>query len=191
MLATNRISTYIYIIEFPKRGLFHAYILFILNSKNRFFIVDKINIIINVEIFNQILYSNLYAIVTKYMLYNNCNYYVINQINIVLSCWDSNKNQYNKRFSKKFCDHIIFKSDFEYLKYRRRKSFKISKNDFKQNCWIIFYNLYFSIKYDVYINVKIYANVKICKCIFKYVYKNNDRINFRMKRERNAKDDIK
>ena len=46
----------------------------------------------------------------------------------------------------------------------------------------MFYNSYLLIKYNVYINVKIYVNVKIYKYIFKYVYKNNDQINFRMKR---------
>ena len=38
----------------------------------------------------------------------------------------------------------------------------------------MFYNSYLLIKYNVYINVKIYINVKACKYIFKYVYKNND-----------------
>ena len=55
----------------------------------------------------------------------------------------------------------------------------------------MFYNLYFSIKYDVYINVKICANVEICKYIFKYVYKSNNRVNFRIKREKDEKIDIK
>ena len=53
------------------------------------------------------------------------------------------------------------------------------------------YNIYFSIKNDVYINVKICANVKTCKYIFKYVYKNNNRVSFRIKRERDIKNDIK
>ena len=38
----------------------------------------------------------------------------------------------------------------------------------------MFYNLYLSIKYNAYINIKICVNVKVCKYIFKYVYKNND-----------------
>ena len=36
------------------------------------------------------------------------------------------------------------------------------------------------IKYDAYINVEIYTNIKTCKYIFKYVYKNNDRVNLRI-----------
>ena len=55
----------------------------------------------------------------------------------------------------------------------------------------MFYNFYFSIKYDVHINVEICANVKICKYIFKYVYKSNDRVNLSIKCERNVKNDMK
>ena len=46
----------------------------------------------------------------------------------------------------------------------------------------MFYNLYLSIKYNTHINVKICINIKICKYIFKYIYKNNDQINLRIKR---------
>ena len=46
---------------------------------------------------------------------------------------------------------------------------------------MIFYNLYLLINYNAHINVKIYVNIKIYKYIFKYVYKNNDQINFRIK----------
>ena len=46
----------------------------------------------------------------------------------------------------------------------------------------MFYNLYLSIKYDAHINTKIYTDVKTYKCIFKFIYKNNDYINFRTKR---------
>ena len=44
------------------------------------------------------------------------------------------------------------------------------------------YNSYLSIKYNVYINIKICVNVRVCKYIFKYIYKNNDQINLRIKR---------
>ena len=55
----------------------------------------------------------------------------------------------------------------------------------------MFYNFYFSIKYNIYINVEIYVNVKICKYIFKYVYKNNDQVKLLIIREKNIKNDVK
>ena len=55
----------------------------------------------------------------------------------------------------------------------------------------MFYNFYFSIKYNIYINMKICVNVKIYKYIFKYVYKNSDRVNFYIKCENNIKNDMR
>ena len=44
----------------------------------------------------------------------------------------------------------------------------------KQNYQIIFYNSYLLIKYNAYINIEIYINIKICKYIFKYIYKDSN-----------------
>ena len=53
------------------------------------------------------------------------------------------------------------------------------------------YNLYLSIKYNAHINIEIYANVKTCKYIFKYVYKNSDRVSLRIERENKLNKNIK
>ena len=50
------------------------------------------------------------------------------------------------------------------------------------------YNLYLSIKYNAYINVEIYVNVKTYKYIFKYVYKGSDRISLRIIYENDNRD---
>ena len=53
------------------------------------------------------------------------------------------------------------------------------------------YNPYLSIRYNAYINIEIYANVKACKYIFKYVYKSSDRVSLRIKRENKFNKDAK
>ena len=50
------------------------------------------------------------------------------------------------------------------------------------------YNSYLSIKYNAYINIEIYANVKACKYIFKYVYKESDWVSLRIVRENDIDD---
>ena len=40
-------------------------------------------------------------------------------------------------------------------------------------------------KYDAYINIEIYANVKIYKYIFKYIYKGSDRTSLRIQADNN------
>ena len=80
----GRISTYYYIIKFQKRGLSHIYIFIILYFENHCLNVNEINVIINIEIFNYMRFFNFYVIVIKCIIYNNCNYYVISKMNIVL-----------------------------------------------------------------------------------------------------------
>ena len=45
--------------------------------------VNEINVIINVKILNHMRFFNLYVIVIKYIIYDNCNYYVISKTNII------------------------------------------------------------------------------------------------------------
>ena len=55
---------------------------------------------------------------------------------------------------------------------------------------MILYNLFLSIKYDAYINIEIYINIKVYKYIFKYVYKNSDRVSLRIVSKSNINDII-
>ena len=84
LFVKDRILTCYYIIKFQKWELWYVYIFIILYFKNRYLNVNEINVIINVNIFNYIRFSNLYVIIIKYIIYNNCNYYVISKMNIVL-----------------------------------------------------------------------------------------------------------
>ena len=179
--AKGRVSTYCYIIEFQKRGLSHAHILIILHSNDHCLNANEINVTVNAEIPDQTRFFNLYIIVIRCIFYDNCNYYVISKTSIISIYWNSKTNKCNKRFPKDLCDHIVFESNIEYFIYRRNRSVVASENKFKINRWIMFYNFYLSIKYNAYINVKICVNVKACKYIFKYVYKSNDQVNFRIK----------
>ena len=89
---------------------------------------------------------------------------------------------YLKRYPKPFNSITVIYKD-GYLKYRRRNNqrtwsirllgplgaiFKIN------NCQIILYSPYLTIKYYTYINVKVCAFVKSVKYIYKYIYKGSD-----------------
>ena len=163
LLAKDRVFAYYYIIKFQKRDLSYIYILIILHSNDRYLNADEINVTIIIKISDQIRFLNLYVIVIKCIFYDNCNYYVISKTNIVSIYWNSKKNKYSKRFSKNLCDYIVFESDIEYFIYRRNRFIIALKNEFKINRWIMSYNFYLSVKYDVYINVKICVNVKVYK----------------------------
>ena len=48
------------------------------------------------------------------------------------------------------------------------------------------HNPYLTAKYDAHINVEIYANIKACKYIFKYIHKGSDRASLRIQRDNGA-----
>ena len=117
------------------------------------------------------------------MLHDNCSHYVITKTDTISPYWDSNKDEYSKRFSKVFYHQTVFQSNFGYLTYRRRRPAATPENESKQNRWVVPYSPYLSAKYDAHINVKICVNVKACKYIFKYVHKGSDRVSLRIIRE--------
>lgn len=44
------------------------------------------------------------------------------------------------------------------------------------NCWIISYNLFLLQKYQTHINMEVCNTVKAIKYVYKYIFKNNDRL---------------
>jgi len=42
------------------------------------------------------------------------------------------------------------------------------------NRWVVSHNVYLSTKYNAYINVEVYNNIRAIKYLFKYVYKGHD-----------------
>ncbi len=71
--------------------------------------------------------------------------------------------------------------DDSYLVYRRCndgqfvvRTIRGQKTRF-DNRFVVFYNPYFTCKYNVHINVEIYTTVKAVKYIYKYIYKGFDK----------------
>ena len=131
--AKDRVPAYYYIIKFQKRDLSYAHIFIILHLNDHYLNANEINVTINIKISNQTRFFNLYIIIIKCILYNNCNYYVINKTNTISIYWNSKKKECSKRFSKNLCDYIIFESNIEYLIYYRNRFTIASENEFKIN----------------------------------------------------------
>ena len=85
-----------------------------------------------------------------------------------------------KRYPKAFNPTTVIYKD-GYLEYRccnnlRSWSIRLLGGAMFEmdNCWVIPYSPYLTIKYCVYINVKVYASIKSIKYIHKYIYKGNN-----------------
>jgi hypothetical protein len=80
-----------------------------------------------------------------------------------------------KEFPKSFIPETVNNVD-GYPIYRRRDDGRTIKIGSKSvnNKWIVPYNQYLSLKYNVHINVEICSSIQSVKYIFKYVYKGHD-----------------
>ena len=167
-MILNKTIAFIYVIEFQKRGLFHAHILLILDFMNKLQISADIDSIICVEILSQIDHSELYDTMMSFMLHRS--------YDTAKSTASYMKNDiYSKRFSKSFSDETLSKVNNYSLYRRRNDEITIYKHDhILTNAYVILYNSYLSVKFDCHINVEIVTFITAVKYLFKYVYKDHD-----------------
>ena len=119
------------------------------------------------NVFVHCLKKRLYEIVKINMIYKNCK--------IEIQCKNV-ENNCIKRFSKRLQIISNFNNFLNYSYYRR-----INDNNVSKTCWndsiIVFYNVYFLLKFNVYINVEICTSIKFIVYLYKYVFKNSNFVN--------------
>ena len=110
----------------------------------------------------------------------NASYIVTSALGYLLTCL--------KRFLKPFYPITVVHNN-RYPQYQRRDNLRSwpvyilggnSTTINLNNRYIVLYNLYLSIKYRAYINIKVYASIKAIKYINKYIYKGDNRITIQL-----------
>ncbi|KAF1883587.1 hypothetical protein Lal_00043250 [Lupinus albus] len=84
-----------------------------------------------------------------------------------------------KKNSHKFVCSNMRGSD-SYPQYKRRCGKPMTLNR------IFHYSLWLLLKYDSHLNVEVYSSIKNIKYLYKYVYKETDRVEMEVQREINA-----
>ncbi|XP_019157984.1 PREDICTED: uncharacterized protein LOC109154705 [Ipomoea nil] len=163
------IRAVIYTIEFQKRGLPHAHILFFLQSSclaNPAFM----DTIISAEIPEKVIDIEYYKAVEEFMLHGPCGVSRSNSPCMV-------NGKCSKHFPKRFIDASHFDQD-GYPLYRRRDDKRtIKKNGIElDNRYVVPHNRYLLLKYKAHINVEWCNQSRSIKYLFKYVNKGNDRV---------------
>lgn len=161
-----------HVIEFQKRGLPHAHILVILESRYVPRTTEDIDQIVRAEIPNQATEPYLYQAVSKHMIHGPCGPYNTNapcMVNGVCS----------KKYPKAFCPETVINEN-SYPLYRRRHNGPTiqrgNNNLIIDNHWVVPYSPYLSAKYQCHINVEICAEISAVKYLYKYVYKGHDKV---------------
>lgn len=158
----------VYVIEFQKRGLPHAHILFILRDSDKLRDKECVDFIVCAEIPNQEENPRLYNIVKQCMVHGPCGPFNRNSI-----CMKD--GQCSKGFPKEFT-HETNMNVNGYPMYRRRNNgVRITVGPHTvDNRWIVPYNPYLSLKYNAHINVEVCSSVRSVKYLYKYIYKGHD-----------------
>jgi hypothetical protein len=176
----DKCESVVWIVKYQKRELSHIHLLIFLRSKNRFLILKRIDDIVCAKLSNSVLnFDEIFRdIIQEQMIHKSCevaNFFEICMIRIAIDnhiCF--------KHYSRSFLKFIVVKKN-EYSKYKRRndeRTWIVSLLEDRiftfDNRWIVSYNLYLSLRYKTYINMKICTIVKIIQYVHKYVYKSDD-----------------
>ena len=166
--ALGKIISYVYVIEFQKRGLPHVHLLIHLQEEDKLRDSDDIDAAISAEIPDPDEQSELYNVVKTCMVHGPCGL-----MNANSPCMDN--GICTKDFPKDFCHSTIAEVN-GYPKYRRRNNGRVIRvrDHDVDNQWIVPYNPWLSIKYKAHINLESCSSVKAVKYLYKYIYKGHD-----------------
>ena len=156
------VISYIYSIEFQKRGLPHLHLLL---TCERHVVQngDDVDRYVCAEIPDET-DKELYDTIKNYNMHTNCD-----------AC---NKNEKcSKKFPHAFRDSTRFQQN-SYPLYRRRNDGKFIEKNRKRftNQHVVPYNPELSKKFDAHINVEVCATILAAKYLFKYILKGADRL---------------
>ncbi|GBC01417.1 hypothetical protein RclHR1_04190001 [Rhizophagus clarus] len=165
----GKVATYIYVIEFQKRGLPHAHILLIFSQDSKLHSVKDYDSIISAELSDLAVYPLAYETVTSTMMHSLCGV-----LNPLAPCMKNGLCQ--KHYLKSFQSTTQKNSD-GYPIYRKRDNgsfVEVRSGICLDNRWVIPHNVELVTKYDAHINIEICNSVLAIKYLYKYVYKGYD-----------------
>ena len=152
--------------EFQKRGLPHAHILFFLSKEDKQIVVEQIDKFISAEIPAVEIDPFYHANVAELMVHGPCGVSRPSSPCMV-------KGRCGKYFPKRFVDATTFDGD-GYPIYRRRDDGRVVlKNDIP---YVVPHNRYLLMKYGGHINVEWCNQSRSIKYLFKYINKGLDRV---------------
>ena len=164
----GEVSSFVYVVEFQKRGLPHAHILLTMKFNFKPKTTEVVDKVICAELPDPDIDPELYNFVSLNMIHQPCGFFNENA-----SCMKNNKC--SKKFPKAFQAETRLTEG--YPLYRRRNDGRTvqCRGVILDNRNVVPYNKYLLLKYRAHINVEICTNISAIKYLYKYVYKGSDR----------------
>ncbi|XP_058793045.1 uncharacterized protein LOC131665274 [Phymastichus coffea] len=160
----GKVASYVYVIEFQKRGLPHMHLLITFEQGFKITTPDVVDKFISAEIPIKIRNPRLYDIVMKNMIHGPC------------ADWCMKDGKCSKHFPKEFQQNTAMDEN-GFPKYRRTDTgiaHEFSNNRTVDNRWIVPYCPELLKIFDCHINVEIVSSISAIKYLYKYIYKGHD-----------------
>ena len=185
----GRVIAMTYVIEFQKRGLPHAHLLFWLHSDDKLRTPEDVDRIISAEIPDPDSHPELYEIVKSTMIHGPCGI-------VDGKCYDKSPCQLSGTCSKKIPKAFVESTNRSvdgYPQYRRRNDGRsVTIRGCKlDNKWVVPYSPVLSLRYGSHINVEVCATIKCVKYLAKYMTKGHDCINLELTEKAYNHDEVK
>ncbi|KAM0849405.1 hypothetical protein ACQ4PT_053753 [Festuca glaucescens] len=166
----GKVKSYVYVVEFQKRGLPHAHFLLIMEGRFKLTCPEQYDKLISAELPNKIKYPDLYKMVVKHMMHGPCG--VLNPDCPCTKGRPACKNQYPRPFNA-----ATLQGKDSYPLYRRREDGRkvMVRKELLDNRWVVPYNPHLLRHLNCHINVEACSSIKAVKYLFKYIYKGHDR----------------
>ena len=171
----GRISNFIYTIEFQKRGLPHAHVLFTLFNDEKLRNPADIDSIISAEIPNRNHHPLLFQTVSSSMIHGPCG-----DLNPQSPCMIN--GTCSKHFPKDFSDETLLPANGPPQYKRSNDGRTVTKRVNGRNLelgnnWVVPYNPYLCQKFQCHINVEYCSSHRAVKYLYKYIFKGHDLAN--------------
>jgi len=170
----GRVSAYVYVIEFQKRGLPHSHLLLMLDRTCRLRAPSDVDSCISAQWPNPEQHPSLFDTIKSCMVHGPCG-----NANPAAPCMKDGKC--SKGYPKAYEQSTSFAEDGYplYMRPNDRRTFPVkgphgSTVD-ADNRWIVPHNPYLASKFNCHINVESVASFKSMKYCFKYIHKGPDR----------------
>ncbi|XP_040362560.1 uncharacterized protein LOC112168203 isoform X2 [Rosa chinensis] len=176
----GEVEAYVHTIEFQKRGLPHAHMLFWLKKEYKCYTAIDVDSIISAELPDKNTNPELFNIVSQFMIHGPCG-----QLNLKSSCMRNGKC--SKFFPKPYNTNTIFESNTPTI-YRRRDDhtkFVVKNGVHIGNNFVVPYNSNLLLRYNAHINVELCSQSMLIKYLFKYINKGPDRARILLREDLN------
>lgn len=170
----GKIVAFVGVVEFQKRGLPHAHILYTLRPGSKPTCGSDYDELVSAELPDKIKDPQLFELVRTHMMHGPCG------AGINRPCLDNNgkcTKQYPKVFANETKENVN-----GYPQYRRRDDGRYVEIMGRKldNRSVVPYNLFLLQKYKAHINVEICSSLQSVKYLYKYCYKGHDAASLRI-----------